>query len=179
MQVERVEAEQLDALRSEIVACYRAAWLPTRFRPEERAVSGFEQRLQEHLARPGFRLHVALDESKVIGFVYGFRSQPNTYWRDLVSTHLEPQARDHWLSDCFEFVELAVLPAFQGRRVGGALHDALLEGLTCRTACLTTYRAQESAVRLYLKRGWEVLADDVLFPGDPFPYLLMGRALAS
>lgn len=172
-------ADGLGAWRGEIVACYRAAWLPTRFRPEERAVSGFERRFEEHRTRPGFRLHVALDDSKVIGFVYGYRSQPNTYWHDLVSQHLTPEARSQWLSDCFEFVELAVVPAFQGRRVGAALHDAVLEGLSFRTACLTTYSAQESAVRLYLKRGWEVLVDDILFPGDPYPYLLMGRELAS
>jgi GNAT superfamily N-acetyltransferase len=122
---------------------------------------------------------VARDDSRVIGFVYGYRSEPGTYWHDLASSRLEPVARRHWLHDCFEFVELAVLPAFQGRGVGGALHDAILEDLAFRTTCLTTYREQETAVRLYLKRGWEVLADDFLFPGDPFPYLLMGRELAS
>ncbi|MGE5139638.1 MAG: GNAT family N-acetyltransferase, partial [Rudaea sp.] len=96
---------------------------------------------------------------------------------DFVSRLLSPEARAQWLGNCFEFVELAVLPSQQGQGIGGQLHDALLEGVPYRTAVLSTYSGENRAMQLYIKRGWKRLVDELTFPGSTLPMVVLGLAL--
>lgn len=61
------------------------------------------------------------------------------------------------MSNCFEFVELAVDTSFKRRGFGSTLHDFLLENVDHHTSILTTGTENSSAVNLYRKKGWKVI----------------------
>lgn len=116
---------------------------------------------REHLfdrdrARPGFRLALALDGDRVVGFAWGYRGDRGQQWPDLVARTL-PELPGEWLRDHFELVELVVDPEYRRRGVGGGLHDAVLNGLTGRALLGTTLAPDDPALRLYTKRGWSTL----------------------
>jgi hypothetical protein len=92
---------------------------------------------------------------------------------------LPRDAADRWLSDSFEFVELAVLPDAQGNGYGGLLHDALLAGLSHRVSVLSTLQEETDALHLYYKRGWVDLLQHFVFPVGAQPYRIMGIDLAA
>ncbi len=136
------------------------------------------QSLVSHSRRGGFRLFVARDEAgQLVGFSYGYQGRPGQWWHDFVSRLLSPEGQAEWLGNCFQFVELAVLPAYQGQDIGGRLHDALLAGVPYRTAVLSTYAGENRAMRLYQKRGWKRLANDLTLPGSTVPMVVLGLAL--
>ena len=95
-----------------------------------------------------------------VGFAYGcpaFTGEPESAWtRELVDSVGAEVAAD-WIRAQFAFIWTAVRPEWQGRRLGGRLHDALLETVTQRRAWLVTYPFDCPAVRLYRRRGWVAL----------------------
>ncbi|MFI5707490.1 GNAT family N-acetyltransferase [Kribbella sp. NPDC051620] len=125
-----------------------------------------------HATRDGYRLVTAVDGPGVVGFGWGYTGQRGQYWSDLVCEALPAAITDEWVGGHFEFVELAVLPAYRGRGVGRALHDKLLESVTSRCLLSTTDSPDDPAVRLYLSAGWWKLG--VLRPGVQ----VMGRLAA-
>lgn len=141
----------------------------------------FEGRLPYHARWKGFRAVIArlAPGGEIIGFAYGYSGKPGTWWYDIVSEALPSRLASRWLPDCFEFCELAVLPAYQGKGYGGALHDRLLSRLSHRTALLSTPQEETSALHLYRKRGWITLLQDFDFPGVAITYQVMGKWLIS
>jgi ribosomal protein S18 acetylase RimI-like enzyme len=137
----------------------------------------FSGRLPFHIQRRGFKAHIAVDGTapeRILGYAYGYDSQPDNWWRMQVSSKMTPEMAADWLENCFELVELAVLPAFQGKSLGARLHDSLLTGLAHRTAVLSTAQKETPALRLYRKRGWETLLDQFTFSGAAVTFLIMG-----
>jgi ribosomal protein S18 acetylase RimI-like enzyme len=92
---------------------------------------------------------------------------------------MSPDQIKRWLSDYFEFVELAVHPDVQGQGTGGQLHDRLLAGLPHATAALSTRQAETRALALYRRRGWVTLLENFHFPGNLDRWLIMGKDLHS
>jgi ribosomal protein S18 acetylase RimI-like enzyme len=116
-----------------------------------------------HAARDGYRLAVGTDDDTVAGFSWGYIGEHGQYWTDLVCQALPASVADEWVGGHFEFVELAVLPAYRCRGLGLRLHDTLLRGI-CRECLLGTEDdPQDPAVQLYLSRGWRKIG--VLRPG--------------
>ncbi len=183
---------QVQAYYDQIVEVYRSAFTVPPYDDDLGDVLTFSGRLPYHARWKGFRCVVALDQAAqdpagtpgfelpvsggtgVVGFAYGFTSQPDTWWRELVTAEMSLPAVHEWLEDCFEFVELAVTPAYQGQRIGGRLHDALLQGIQHRTAVLSTLQADTNALHLYRKRGWVNIIENFKFPGIQKPFLIMG-----
>jgi ribosomal protein S18 acetylase RimI-like enzyme len=67
---------------------------------------------------------------------------------------------------------LYVLPAYQGRGVGSALHDLALERLRAlgfRQAKLWTLRENDSGRSFYEKRGWTLTDETRVVPYPPNP----------
>jgi ribosomal protein S18 acetylase RimI-like enzyme len=118
---------------------------------------------ERHARRDGYRLVAALEGEEVIGFAWGYVGQPGQYWADLVRDTLPRDVGAQWVGDHFEFVELAVAPPHRRRGLGQALHDQLLEDVRRRCLLSTNDDADDPAVRLYAKAGWEKLGD--LRPG--------------
>ena len=139
------------ALADELAAVYRAAFVDE---PPEAAERFRTEQLATHAARDGFRCVVAREDGRVVGFAYGYTGHRGQWWSDRVAAAAPAGVVDEWLGGHFEFVELAVDPAVQGRGVGGALHDALLDGLPHDRALLSTYTDDRPAPRLYRRKGW-------------------------
>jgi len=67
---------------------------------------------------------------------------------------------------------LYVLPAYQGRGVGSALHDLALERLGAsgvREARLWTLEGNASGRRFYERRGWSLTGETRVVPYSPNP----------
>lgn len=139
------------ALAGRLWPCYDAVFGDVE---DERAFR--EDVLGRHAARDGFRLAVAAEEDRVVGFAWGYRGERGQYWSDLVAESL-PEVAEIWIGGHFELVELAVLPAARRRGLGRALLDAVLEGVEGRCLLSTSDDPDDPAVRLYRATGWRTL----------------------
>lgn len=131
-----------------------------------------------HTRRPEFRAVASLDAGgRLVGFGYGYRGAPGQWWHDQVRSRLHPQAYRWWMSDCFELVELHVLPGAQGRGLGHRLLRLLLDGVERRTVLLSTPEGDTRAWRLYRRTGFVDVVRGYVFPGDTRPFAVLGRTL--
>jgi ribosomal protein S18 acetylase RimI-like enzyme len=134
-----------------------------------------------HLRRPGFRAVATLaTDGSLIGFGYGYHSEPGQWWHDQVSAALEPAARKTWLSDCFEVVELHVRTAAHGHGLGSRQLAALLRMAEGATTLLSTPEDEESASRawrLYRRFEFVDVLRNLTFPGDLRAFAVLGRPL--
>jgi ribosomal protein S18 acetylase RimI-like enzyme len=90
------------------------------------------------------------------------------------------EARATWLTDCFEVVELHVLPEAQGQGLGATQLRTLLGLTNATTTLLSTPEADETksrAWRLYRRFGFVDVVRRFLFPGDSRPFAILGRRL--
>lgn len=177
IEIVEVPPDTLDGERDTIVGIYRAAFAGPPYYEDEEHVQGFRWSLNRHKRRPGFRCLLARYNGKATGFAYGATCRPGDWWRDCVAAGLQPEQVACWLEDAFELIELAVLPAEQGKGIGGRLHDALLAGVPHRMALLSTHHSETPAMHLYRRRGWVVLNAPFFFPGIAIPYAIMGLEL--
>jgi len=118
---------------------------------------------------------LAVDQRRADRHQRGGRGDgPAAQRRDHVARALAGVESDRWLPGHFEFVELAVDPAFQRRGVGGCLHDLLIAGRTEGRALLSTIDQPTPALVLYERRGWVTLRRNFHFAGGDKPYRIMG-----
>ncbi|MDR3577515.1 MAG: GNAT family N-acetyltransferase [Anaerolineaceae bacterium] len=165
-----------------IVSIYRAAFNGPPYGDDAAGGESFASHLRFHSLRSGFRFFAArctvdsecIESPELVGFSYGYTGGPGLWWFDLVSTAIDPEIYNHWMTNYFEVVELAVTPGYQGLGLGSNLHDRLLAGLPHHTAVLSTIQYETTALLLYRKRGWVPLLHDFYFPGSKNPYLIMG-----
>ena len=176
VEVRRLAPEEFAERRDEAAQVFAAA---LGFGPLEPRVMSFPAVSMGHLARPGFRAFGALSGDRLVGFSEGYTGAAGQWWYDVVAAHLPASDRSRWLDGCFELVELHVHPDFHRQGLGGRLHDLLLEGLPHRTAVLSTRRAETAAMALYRRRGWVVVLDRLLFPGNPTPFRILGLDLSG
>jgi GNAT superfamily N-acetyltransferase len=162
-----------------VLKVYSQALMPPPYNKSIADVQMFASIFENHFDRDGFRMFVARADGDVVGFAYGFASRPGGWWRDQVAEALGPRLSVEWLEDCFEFTELAVRPRYEGGGIGSALHDALLDGIEARTAMLSTLQQETRGLRLYERKGWQTLLEDLWFGGTPAPYRVMGLRLAQ
>lgn len=169
-------ADEVVANADRLAAVYGAAFAAYGETDEDTAA--FRHRsLPIHAGRDDFRCVVALDDDELTGFGYGYQGAPGQYWTDRVADLAPPAVVRGWLGGHFELVELAVLPASQGCGLGGALHDALLADLPHPAALLSTWQYDTPARRLYLRRGWQPLAElpDATLMGTRLPFTATAR----
>lgn len=144
-------------------------------------LAGRTARFSAHARRPGLRTVATLTEDgRLVGFCYGYGSDPGQWWHDQVHAALDEDARQRWLSDCFEVVELHVSPPAQGHGIGARQLRALLNMTAARTTLLSTPEADETrsrAWRLYRRYGFVDVLRNFLFPGDARPFAILGRTL--
>ena len=115
---------------------------------------------------------------QLVGFSYGYTSQPGLWWREQIAQPLSAAQRAYWLADAFELAELHVHPSAQGQHLGSRLHDLLLADLPNATALLSVMHRSERARQLYTRRGWQTLVEDMRFPTEPqTPFSVLGLTL--
>jgi ribosomal protein S18 acetylase RimI-like enzyme len=168
--------EDLGRRLDDVIAVYGDAM---GYRPEVLATRrGY---IATHLRRPGFRAVATLaSDGSLIGFGYGYHSEPGQWWHDQVSAALDPAARKTWLSDCFEVVELHVRTAAHGHGLGSRQLRALLRMAEGTTTLLSTPEDEEEssrAWRLYRKFGFVDVLRHLRFPGDSRAFAVLGRTL--
>lgn len=137
----------------------------------------FRETWERHLSRSDFLLLTTGDAAHggLVGFLYGYRGRPGTWWFDRVTAALDGETRERWLSDAFEIVSVAVAPEFGGRGHGTALLRKALNIAPTSTAVLSTYRDRNPAVRWYLREGFRVLHPGLALSSGSPPMLVMGR----
>ncbi|MGC4192643.1 MAG: GNAT family N-acetyltransferase [Thermomicrobiales bacterium] len=139
-----------------------------------------ERAFARHLRYAEFAGLVAVTpDGAVVGFTYGYRSEPGGWWHELVHPALAANDADEWLDDAFEFVELAVDPAWHGLGYGGQLHDTLLRDRDERVALLSTAEGETPAQAMYRKRGWISLVEGFQYLPGGEPCSLLGLDLAA
>lgn len=165
-----------DRWKTAVVEVYRDTYRGDPYFVDESDVDEFAHvRWPSRIVEPGFRLSLVSTVTEIVGMAYGWTSTPSARWTQRIAEHLGADA-DHWLSDNFEFVDLAVRPAYQGMGAGKAIYESLFEHLPHRTALLYTLRADTAAFRMYLRLGWAILKDEVSLRSGK-KYALMGRTL--
>ena len=171
----------IQALQAQIVAVYCEAFTPPPYNKSAAEVEEFAQSFPTQWQREAYRFVAALehDSKQLIGFAYGYASAAGHWWVDFVRTALPEPLASEWLENSFQLVEIAVLPVFQGQGIGGRLHDSLLAGLPHDRALLGTMQADTAAYRLYQRRGWAVLAENLEVPGIARRYQIMGLELSA
>jgi ribosomal protein S18 acetylase RimI-like enzyme len=179
--VDSPSPQRIAAFHDQLVALYRDAFAAPPYSKGKEEVVAFARSLPQHVRREGFRMVVAAIEegNQVAGFVYGYTSTPDRWWHTHVARAMQPSMADKWLEDCFQLVEIAVTPTFQGQGIGGQLHDHMLNGLSHRKAVLSTAQAKTNAYRMYRRRGWVTLLEHFTFPGVQRPYQILGLDLES
>jgi ribosomal protein S18 acetylase RimI-like enzyme len=133
---------------------------------------------RKHVSHDGFACRAALaGEGVLVGFGYGYTTQPGQWWHDLVRRALTREAAEDWLRDAFELSELHVLPEYQGIGTGRQLLTSLATGLPHSAMLLSTPDSDTRAFRLYRDTGFVDLARNYLFPGDARPFAVLGARL--
>jgi ribosomal protein S18 acetylase RimI-like enzyme len=134
-----------------------------------------------HVHRPDFRAVASIGtDGTLLGFGYGYHSEPGQWWHDQVRVAIPQQQRATWLEDCFEVVELHVRPGAQGHGLGAAQLRMLLTMAIGSTTLLSTPEADEAtsrAWRLYRRFGFVDVLRQFSFPGDLRPFAVLGRTL--
>ena len=172
-QVDLLDGPAACAHLAELTDVYRAAFTAPGYDEDEEAITRFrDSQLPTHAGRSGFRLVTVRDGDALLGFAYGYTGEHGQWWTDQVIAAVPGDLANTWLGGHFEIVELAVVPAAQGRGFGAALVESLLLGLPHERALLTTYVDDRPAPRLYRRLGWTRLAEGV-FDGSN----LWGREL--
>jgi GNAT superfamily N-acetyltransferase len=137
--------------------------------------------IASHVHRRDFRAVASLDaRGTLLGFGYGYASEPGQWWHDQVRGALRRDDRRIWLADCFEVVELHVRPPAQGHGLGAAQLRSLLGMSVAHTTLLSTPEADEAtsrAWRLYRRFGFVDVVRNFRFPGDTRPFAVLGRTL--
>jgi len=151
------------------------------FPPGHGRVAGFADTLRRHATYPRFYAFGAFNlRNRLIGFSYGYASQPGLWWREQIAAPLSPEQRADWLADAFELAELHVHPTAQGNHLGSQLHDRLIRAQPHRTALLSVMHRSDQARALYASRGWQVLRQELRFPTEPrTPFSLLGLRCAE
>lgn len=152
-------------LLEDALAVYARVW-PERDRDEAR--EGFTR----YARYEGFRGLVAYDGDEAVGVGYGATSQTGVWWHDKAAAGL---GADHpALQDAWRLVELAVVAEYRGQGIGGELHDRLLAAQPNARALICTAAHNTHARGIYERRGWRSVAESFAFPGEPYPYVIMG-----
>lgn len=172
--------EQALAYKRQLAVVYGAAFAPAPYLRTPLHIQAFADTLDTHVWRRDFRCIIARDAAgAILGFTYGYTAGTGQWWYDVVARGMHGPAARFWLSDAYEFVELAVLPDQQGQGLGRRLHDAALASLPHRTAVLSTIQEPTLAQEMYRRYGWVELMENYVFPGVPEPYLIMGIDLIA
>lgn len=131
-------------------------------------VLAFGSSVKRHTAQPGFIAYGAFNlRDKLVGFGYGYSSQPGLWWREQITPLLTHHQRTQWLADTFELAELHVHPVAQGNGLGGRLLDRVMTRQPHSLGLLSVMHRSARARSLYMSRGWGILIPEMRFPTEP------------
>jgi ribosomal protein S18 acetylase RimI-like enzyme len=133
--------------RSGLIALYEGVWLSDWKRNDPFfSRQRFVDRLDKHLAAPGFELVTARVGARLVGYIYGFS-----------------RIREEKFIVC----ELMVAAEYRRRGLGRRLHDALLGGRSEQAAELLVEKENVPAQAAYRHWGWHKAGDLQPFTDAP------------
>ncbi|MCW2726769.1 MAG: hypothetical protein JWN35_3690 [Frankiales bacterium] len=167
------DRKELGLYRDEVLDVYAAAMeVPPSSARTRRPI------ISSHLERNGLRAIAATDDDgQLVGIAYGYVGERGQWWHDQVRRALSAEVANRWLDGAFEVCELHVRPSLQRTGLGRALLDRLLDGPPAPTAILTTPDRETRARAFYRGGGWVDLVRDLVFPGDPRAFAVLGKDL--
>ena len=154
-----------------VVQIYREAYSLPPYNETEEKIQVFAQAWGERMAYRGFMLVMAYDRDRPVGMAYGWSSYEESQWTQKLKNQLG-EAAEFWTKDNFEFADFAVSPDYQGKGISSRLYKSLFENISHKTAILYTHQSETSAYKIYLKKGWEVLREDLVFKSGKKFYLM-------
>jgi GNAT superfamily N-acetyltransferase len=173
VRIEPLVAGAHESWAGEVASVYAAAFAGPPYSRGPAHVQGFQDALRRHVDRSGFVALGALVRDRIVGFTYGYTTDRDQWWHEQVRAALGTRA-DRWLTDAFEYVELALEPRWRRLGIGRRLHDALLGSQSHPRAVLSTIDAVTAGRRLYESAGWQVLVRGFRFERTAARYLIMG-----
>src|ERR1700730_11140004 len=73
------------------------------YRRGDSRVAALAGAMRRPVLHGGFRAFgVLTTRDRLVGFSYGYTSQPGLWWREQISQPLSVQQREYWLADAFE-----------------------------------------------------------------------------
>ncbi len=173
-------AEFINRSSAQLSAIYAEAFMPAPYFKTGDEVANFTRDLPAATERDGFCAFVAQHASisQPVGFCYGYTYATTGDFHEVVYPHLADTYSLDRLNRCFQLVEMAVLPDYQGRGIGRTLHDQLLETQPHPHAILATMNADTPASRLYQHAGWRTILTNLTQPALNRPYKVMVRDTA-
>ncbi|MDQ0793660.1 GNAT family N-acetyltransferase [Streptomyces sp. B1I3] len=131
-----------------------------------------------HLDHPQARaLGATTAAGRLVGFVYGLPNDRAHWWSTVVEPYLRATGSQDWLDESFVITELHVHPEFQQRGIGRSLITTVTDAVDLPRSILSAIDTDSPARGLYRALGYQDLARQVLFPGAPKPYAVMGAPL--
>jgi GNAT superfamily N-acetyltransferase len=181
IRLEVVDGPTTSRAAADLRAIYLAALSQPPFCEGDEQADAFAAELADEVEEAEFRCCVAWVGDALVGFAYGcpaYADEPVDSWtRELVDS-VGADVAETWIRAQFAFIWTALRPEWQGRGLGGRLHDALLATATQPRAWLVTYPFDCPAVRLYRGRGWVELGRGRLGTGSA-ERVVMGRELGA
>lgn len=99
---------------------------------------------RSRVSAPGFRLALAQDEGRVVGFAFGHELRTDTRWWSGALGPLEVDTFE-WPGRTFAVIELAVLRSHRRRGIAARLHRDLLDGVGAERVTLAVRPEPEVA----------------------------------
>ncbi|MEK6774497.1 MAG: GNAT family N-acetyltransferase [Bdellovibrionota bacterium] len=174
--IKTFDQKNLVSAKFSVVEVYKSVYSLAPYNEPASQIESFSTSWETRTKKNGFLFVGAEDEAKkLVGFAYGWKSISGDSWNMKLSARLG-ELSAHWLSDCFEFVDLAVIPSVQGVGLGRDLTKELFAQVNAKTAILLTHQTTTKASEMYLRNGWIQLSNNFeVAPGKL--YQVMGKTL--
>ncbi|MEU8651037.1 GNAT family N-acetyltransferase [Streptomyces sp. NPDC048737] len=128
------------------------------------------EELGDLMTVPGFRLAVARQRERLVGYAYGHPlPADHGWWRDFVRPLPADLVRE-WPGRTFAVISLAVLPEQRGRGTGGRLMETLLRDREEQRAVLSVQPTALATQGLYRHWGWKNIGRKGPLAGVTPPY---------
>gem|GEM_PF-532064 len=151
--------------KEDVVNLYSSVW--------DKEPIDFRERFNRHVNYPRFHAVGAYADNNLVGYVYGYASQPGQYYHDKLAKALKETP--DWMNETMELVELMVNPDFSGQGIGKQLVKKWLSSLHGHVL-LTTKEDNKKAKELYEKFGFEQLKNDFQ-PNDSSNWMIYGKVI--
>jgi GNAT superfamily N-acetyltransferase len=119
--------------------------------------------------RQGYRLTTAQAGGEWVGFGYGYLLPSDSRWWERLDEPVTGEMAREDGHRTFALIDFGVLPAWQGKGIGHAVHDELLGGSGAERATLTVQPKARRTLEAYRRWGWSKVGHLTNDPSSLFP----------
>jgi ribosomal protein S18 acetylase RimI-like enzyme len=162
--------EEARSLADVVCGLYEVVFRESPFNGGEREFANQRAYYLGLTSRPGFRLTTArAGDGDYVGFGYGHLLPAGTSWWDGLDEPLPAEMTRETGQRTFAVIDYGVVPAWQGKGIGRAIHDELLGGSGAERATLTVRPTATATLAIYRHWGWRRVAHLTVDPPVPSP----------